>query len=578
MGQRVLGPTPMLVGLHIRNVVLIDRLELSFEGGLNVLTGETGAGKSILLDALGLALGVRADTSLIRPGAEQASVAAFFLSEPDHPSRALLRAHDIESESEEVIARRVVTANGASRAYINDQPVSVGLLRDLGRTLVEIQGQHDQQLLMESGSHRRLLDEFAGHGSRLAALGEAYAAYRDLLKELAAFRESHQQAVAEETYLQHVVEELETLNPTPAEEADLAATRALLVNGEKIAAALSDAATNLAGDSGAEMALRAAQRALDRIPDELRGNFGDAIAALDRAVIESSEAAAEIDQQLGKLELDGKRLGEVEERLFKLRDLARKHNVGVDQLADVLDSLAEKLNQLESGGEKIAALEASVSKAQSSYGGIAADVSKRRRKASAKLDKAVMNELAPLKLGSAVFRTEISQLEDKDWSTTGVDRVTFQVSTVPGADPGPLPRVASGGELSRLLLALKVVLTGTEGPSTLIFDEVDRGLGGATADAVGARLGRLAQQTQVLVVTHSPQVAARAAHHWRVLKGTDAADPANDDSVHTQVEHLDPEARREEVARMLAGAEITNEARAAAESLINGQQGTGIAS
>ena len=559
----------MLAGLHIRNVVLIDRLELSFEHGLNVLTGETGAGKSILLDALGLALGFRADLKLIRPGADQASVTAFFSVSAGHPAQEFLRAHDIEIDADDVIARRVVSASGASRAYVNDQPVSVGLLRDLGRKLVEIQGQHDQQLLLESGSHRRLLDEFAGHVDKLSALATAYASYHKLVEDLAAFRDAHQRAVAEESYLRHVVDELETLDPLPEEEAELAVERTLLMNGKKIASALTEAAQNLAGDAGAEVALRAAQRALEGIPDKLRDKFSDAFTAVERAVIETSEAAAEVNHQLAKLDLDGSRLAVVEERLFKLRDIARKHNVSADQLVQVRDQLVEKLAQIERGDERIETLEASVVESRRDFETKATGVSKRRKKAAKVFDKAVMAELEPLKLGTAQFRSEITALEEADWTSAGIDRVTFQVSTVPGAEPGPLGRVASGGELSRLLLAMKVVLTASEGPSTLIFDEVDRGLGGATADAVGARLGRLAQQTQVLVVTHSPQVAARAAHHWRVLKG---ADTPGGDGMQTHVEHLDREARREEVARMLAGAEITNEARAAADSLINGQQ------
>ena len=564
----------MLVGLHIRNVVLVEQLELSFESGLNVLTGETGAGKSILLDALGLALGARADGNLIRPGADQASVAAHFQIGPDHAARVCLDTHDIEGDTDEVIVRRVVTASGTNRAYVNDQPVSVGLLKELGRTLVEIQGQNDQQILMESGGHRRLLDDFAGYSRVLAELGAAHATYRTSLDQLAELRETQQRALAEEGYLRHVVAELEAMSPMLGEETELAATRTLLMNGEKIASALGDATKYLTGDSGAEMALRGAQRALEQIPDSVRQNFGDATTALDHAVIEASEAAAEIDHQLAKLDLDGKRLSGVEDRLFKLRDLARKHSVSVDQLAAVHDELAGKLVNIENSADRIASLEAEVGAARAAFEGIAMALSKRRRRAAKKLDKAVMEELAPLKLGNAMFGTDLTALEEGEWTASGLDRVTFLVSTVPGADPGPLARIASGGELSRLLLAFKVVLTRSEGPSTLIFDEVDRGLGGATADAVGARLERLAESAQILVITHSPQVAARAAHHWRVLKGPDGP---NQEGILTNVERLDEAARREEVARMLAGAEITDEARAAADSLISGQNGVAAA-
>ena len=559
----------MLVGLHIRNVVLVDRLELSFESGLSVLTGETGAGKSILLDSLGLALGARADKTLLRPGADQASVSAFFSVQSQHPVLRLLADRDIKSEETEVIVRRTVSASGASRAYVNDQPVSVALLKEAGRLLVEVQGQNDQQILMESVSHRELLDDFIGNGTTLMDLAYSYARYCDAVRQLKIFRAEHQLGTTEKDYLRHVVEELATLAPELGEEARLAESRMLLMNGEKVAASLANAGIHLTGEAGAEMALRAAQRALVQIPAELHPNFEAAFSALDRAVIEAAEAASEIESRRSMLDLDPQRLSKIEDRLFKLRDLARKHGVAVDQLAELHEELATKLSDIEHGNERAHSLEAEVEDLRREYLEKAQAVSRSRGKAAKKFDKAVMAELVPLKLEKARFETEIVEVGEDDWSAAGIDRVMFKVATIPGAEPGPLARIASGGELSRLLLAIKVVQTGTDGPSTLVFDEVDRGLGGATADAVGIRLGLLARQTQVLVVTHSPQVAARAPHHWRVSKAN--AGPRSKEMT-TSVEYLDEEARREEVARMLAGAEVTNEARAAADSLISGQR------
>ncbi len=559
----------MLAGLNIRNVVLVDRLELSFESGLNVLTGETGAGKSILLDALGLALGARAEKNLLRPGTDQASVTAFFAIGPHHPARHFLADRDINVEGDMVIVRRVMATTGASRAYVNDQPVSVALVREVGRLLVEVQGQNDQQILVETASHRGLLDNFIGHDERLATLAESYARYRDAMQARDAFRESHQRALAEQDYLRHVVDELAMLAPAPGEEAELAASRAVLLNGEKVASALANASASLIGDDGAEMALHSGQRALAQIPEELRSSFEALFQALDRAVIETAEAVAELDRQRAALDLDPSRLGEVEDRLFKLRDLARKHGVKVDELAPLHQRLAAKLADIERGDDRGRVLEGEVEESRGDYLAHAQSVSQARCAAATQFAQAVTAELMPLKLDKAMFRTDVLEVGEDEWSAAGIDRVTLRVSTIPGAEPGPLGRVASGGELSRLLLAIKVVLAGIDGPSTLVFDEVDRGLGGATADAVGARLGRLAEQTQILVVTHSPQVAARAAHHWRVLK---VGEGPRSNQVTTTVEHLDGAARREEIARMLAGAEVTNEARAAAESLISGQR------
>ena len=556
----------MLAGLHIRDLVLIERLDLSFESGLNVLTGETGAGKSILLDALGLALGGRAGRNVLRPGAERASVTASFAIGPHHPARRVLAERGIDTEGDEAVLRRVLSRTGATRAFVNDRPASVGFVREIGRLLVELQGQNDQRILAEPASHRGLLDGFIGHDEALAALAGAHASHREALHALEAFRESHRRALAERDYLRHVVDELAALAPTPGEEADLATRRALLLNGEKLAAALADASASLAGDNGAATALGAGQRALARIPEGLRSNFEAAFQALDRAAIETAEAAAEIDRHRAALQLDPAALAEVEDRLFELRDLARKHGVKVDELAALHERLAAKLADIERGEERARALENEVAESRAAYLAAARTVSRSRYAAAARFDRAVAAELAPLRLEKARFRTEVIELDEDRWSAAGIDHVALLVSTLPGAQPAPLARVASGGELSRLLLAIKVVLAGVDGPPTLVFDEVDRGLGGATADAVGARLASLAQRSQILVVTHSPQVAARAVHHCRVLKESGGR---RSGAMTTRVERLDADQRREEVARMLAGAEVTNEARAAAASLLD---------
>lgn len=550
----------MLTGLTIRDVVLVDRLELSPLPGLGVLTGETGAGKSILLDALGLALGARADAALVRAGASQAVVAAEFTPPARHPAWGLLDEQGIAHEGT-IVLRRVLGADGRSRAFVNDQPVGVALLKQIGDTLVEIQGQFEQRGLLDAASHRALLDAFGGHAAELAAVGEAWrrwqvaaAARREAEDELARAR-------AEEDWLRHTVEELSALDPQEGEEEALAEQRALLAGREKLLEAASAAAGDIAA---AERALAGAARQLERAEARSPGLLGKALAAAERALVEAREAAAQIEAANRAIDLDPRALEKVEERLYALRGLARKHNVPVDGLKPLAQRLAERLAALDSGGVELARLAREEAAARQAYLAAAEELSARRLAAAAALDAAVARELPPLKLEKARFRTDVATLDESEWGEAGRERVRFEVATNPGAAPGPLHKIASGGELARFLLALKVVLAKDQRLPTLVFDEVDSGIGGAVASAVGDRLARLARKVQVLAVTHSPQVAAKAAWHWRVAKETRGGTTV------ARVEVLDPDARQEEIARMLAGTKVTAAARAAAASLMAG--------
>ena len=558
----------MLLGLSIRDIVLVDRLDLAFHPGLCVLTGETGAGKSILLDALGLALGARADASLVRHGSGQGSVAAEFAIAADHGARALLADHGLAAD-EGLVLRRVVGADGRSRAFVNDQPVSVGLLRRVGETLVEIHGQSQEQGLFNPAMHREILDAFAGTEGAVAEVRAAHGRVRDAAEAVAAAAARLAAAQADEAYLRHALEELDELDPHEGEEARLAAERTALMHGEKLAEAVREAAAALDRQGGVEAGLRAAQRALDRVERYAAGRFDEAATALDRAAVEAAEAVAALAAAERDLEPDPGYLERIEERLFALRAAARKHRVQVDDLPALRDDMAARLEAIEDGGAELARLEKAADEARADYGERAARLSAARRDAARALDAAVASELEPLKLGGAVFRTVVETVGDGDGGPDGIDRVSFRLSTVPGHPPGPLTRIASGGELSRFMLALKVALMRTRSTPTLIFDEVDRGVGGATANAVGERLARLAGTVQVVVVTHSPQVAARGDHHWRISK--EGAGNGSGGSVVSRVIELDTQGRREEIARMLAGAEVTEEARAAAASLITGR-------
>ena len=554
----------MLLGLTIRDVVLIERLDLAFQAGLCVLTGETGAGKSILLDALGLALGVRAESGLVRHGAEQAVVTAEFALADKHPALRLLDEAGIGAEGGRLVLRRVVNADGRSRAFIDDQPASVGLLKQLGELLVEIQGQFEQHGLLDPATHREALDAYGGYRAETAALQAAWRQWRGAAKEREAAEAALAKARADEDYLRHALAELDALDPKPGEEATLAAQRALLMNREKLTEALDGALAELAGERGGERALNAAQRQLERLRDKAGGRLDAALAALERAAVETRETVAQLEAAARGLERDSAGLERIEERLFALRALARKHNLALDALPALRAEIGARIAALEDGGGNLARLMRAEQEARQAYLAAADAVSRQRRQAAKVLDAAVMKELPPLKLEKARFRTVLTPAADGEWGEHGRERVHFEVTTNPGAPAGPLARIASGGELSRFMLALKVVLARTSPVPTLVFDEVDSGIGGAVAAAVGERLHRLGQELQVLVVTHSPQVAARGAHHWRVEKRQAQARTL------TRVEELSADERREEIARMLSGSAITAEARAAAASLMAG--------
>ncbi len=559
----------MLTALAIRDVVLIERLDLSFGRGLTVLTGETGAGKSILLDSLGLALGARADAGLVRAGVEQASVTACFAPPAAHPIGALLAEQGLEAE-DEIVLRRVVTRDGRSRAFINDQPVSVALLRRAGALFVEVQGQHEQIGLADPASHAGLLDAFGVPRPLRDAASAAWRRWRDALNTLDAAREAIAAAQRDEDWLRHAVEELATLAPQEGEEDHLAAERQRLQQGERraeaIAAALAELAPRDRRSPGPAASLRAASRALQRLTTPAQPDAANpaapAMAALERA----EEALAEAETLLTRLgaeaDVEPRLLEQAEERLFALRAAARKHAVAVAELPALLDTLSARLAALDTGAAEIVALEQAVAAARADYAAAAEALTAARKAAATRLDRAVAKELPPLRLDKARFHAEVAALAEADWGPTGADAVRFLIATNPGQPLGPLGRIASGGELSRLMLALKVVLSAGSPVPTLVFDEVDADVGGATAASVGERLSRVAERVQVLVVTHSPQVAARGEAHLRVSKQAVRGRTA------TSVDRLDARARREEIARMLAGETVTEAARAAADDLL----------
>lgn len=559
----------MLNALSIRDVVLIERLDLAFGPGLTVLTGETGAGKSILLDSLGLALGARAEQGLVRAGAEQASVSALFSPPPDHPVSAMLAEQGVGLD-DEIVLRRVVSKDGRSRATINDQPVGVGLLRRVGALLVEVQGQHDQMGLADPATHAGLLDAYGVEPRSREAVARSWRAWRDAVGALEAARTAIAEAQREEDWLRHATEELGELAPQEDEEEALAQERQRLQHGERraeaIAAALSEIAPRDRRSPGPAASLRSASRALQKLvlpgqPDAANP-AAPAMAALERAEEALSEAETLLSRLAADAEADPRGLEQTEERLFALRAAARKHGVAVAELPGLLAGLRGRLAALETGSAEIAALEGRASQARAAYTDAAAALSKARQAAAKRLQAAVMAELPPLRLDKARFFVEVHPLDEAKWGPGGADSVRFLIATNPGQAPGPLDKVASGGELSRLMLALKVVLVSGSSVPTLVFDEVDSGVGGATAAAVGDRLARVADRVQVLVVTHSPQVAARGVSHLRVAK------EAARGRAETRVLSLDPPARREEIARMLAGETVTEAARAAADSLM----------
>lgn len=554
----------MLATLSIRDVVLVDRLDIDLAPGLCVLTGETGAGKSILLDALGLCLGARADSGLIRHGRDQAMVSAAFDLPAEHPALAVLAAHGFTNAADGLVLRRVLASDGRSRAFINDQPVSVALLRGVGEALVEIHGQFESQRLLDPATHRDLLDAFGGLEVVVSECRRAWSDWRQAVAQRATAAAEMEAARRDEDFLRHALGELIEIDPRAGEEEELAGQRQLLMNAEKLLTAINDALDELTGGAGRGVtdSLHAALRQVQRVAEKAEGRLDPAAQALDRALTEAIEAQAQLAQAARAADLDPRRLEQVEERLFKLRAVARKHTVTVDGLVPLREDFAARLAAVDDGVAALDALDRRERAAARHYRETAAHLSERRQAAAACLDQAVAAELAPLRLGKARFVTRVEPLQEKEWGAHGVDRVLFEVATNPGTPPGPLARIASGGELSRFMLALKVVLARADPVPTLIFDEVDAGIGGAVAAAVGDRLASLGADVQVLVVTHSPQVAARGTRHWRILKSVDEG------TARTLVQPLDDAGRREEIARMLAGERVTDEARAAALSLL----------
>jgi DNA repair protein RecN (Recombination protein N) len=557
----------MLVRLSIRDIVLIERLDIDFARGLAVLTGETGAGKSILLDAFALALGGRGDATLVRHGAEQGQVTAVFEVAELHPAIALLKDNGLDA-SGDLILRRVQFADGRTRAFINDQPVGVQTLKAVGAALVEIHGQHDERALVDAATHRALLDAYAGLGADVTALEALWEARRTAQATLDEHRAGIERAVREADYLRHASHELTKLAPQAGEETALAERRTVMMQSEKIAQDLRDAREAVSGPQAPVSMLAAAARRLERRAAQAPKMVEPAVRAIDVAINALEEADQHLSAALAAADYDPAELERIEERLFALRGAARKYATPVDNLAALAERYAADLALIDAGTERLKVLELAVADADRKYLAAADKLSAARNKASEKLNKAVNAELAPLKLERAKFSTEIES-DRQSPGPQGFDRVEFWVQTNPGTRPGPMMKVASGGELSRFLLALKVVLSDKGSAPTLVFDEIDTGVGGAVADAIGVRLGRLARKVQVMAVTHAPQVAARADQHLLITK--DALDKGR--RVATRVATLAADKRREEIARMLAGAEITAEARAAAERLMKAAAG-----
>ena len=553
----------MLTQLAVRNVVLIEALDLDFGRGLGVLTGETGAGKSILLDALGLVLGNRAETSLVRSGAKQASVTANFefASFPPALSEALEEAGIEIEPGEPLILRRQVKADGGSKAFVNDQSASVGLLRNLAPILVELHGQHDDRGLVNPRGHRQLLDRFADADT--ARVARNWREWRRAAEALEEARDAIDAASAEQDLLLAHLAELIEIEPQAGEEARLAEARASMQKGERLSGDLDELRHIWEGSDSPLSELRTAARRLDRIAGEHK-LLAEALGALDRAILEATEAEEKLEEAAEALVHDPAALDAAETRLFDLRALARKHRCEVDELPDKIREFRAKLDAIEGGEAQLDALRLAEREAYDAYEGAATRLRKARKAGAKKLDAAVAAELAPLKLDAARFRTDVQPLPQEKWGASGMDSVEFLIATNPGADFAPLNKIASGGELSRFILALKVALAEQGGAATMIFDEIDRGVGGAVASAIGERLARLASDGQVLVVTHSPQVAARGRVHYRIAKASSGT------VTKTSIELLDAEGRQEEIARMLSGAEVTPEARAQADRLLEG--------
>lgn len=555
----------MLSQLSIRDIVLIERLDIEFAAGLSVLTGETGAGKSILLDALSLALGARGDASLVRHGATQGQVTAVFDVPRNHPSRTILADNAIDDDGD-ILLRRVQTVDGRTRVFINDQPASVALMREIGRALVEIHGQHDERALVDASAHRDLLDAFGGHLGAARAVGQTWRLWREAEQEFARRRATVEAAAREGDFLRASVAELAKLDPQPGEETELAETRAAMMRAEKIATDIKDAEDVFSGSSSPLPSLAALLRRLQRKQSEVPGLLDEIVQSLDEALISLDAAQSAVDAAMRASEFDPQALERSEERLFALRAASRKFSVPVDELAALRDSMSADLTDMDAGEERLHALERQVAAARDAYDRLAEELSGLRATAAKTLEQVVMAELPALKLERAAFIVQMATDKDNR-QDTGTDEVEFWVRTNPGTRAGPMMRVASGGELSRFLLALKVALADRGSAPTLVFDEIDTGVGGAVADAIGQRLARLAKRVQVLSVTHAPQVAARADTHLLISKS------GNADRVSTGVKEINPGQRQEEIARMLAGATITDEARAAAARLLRENAG-----
>lgn len=551
----------MLVTLSIRDIVLIDRLDLEFTSGMSVLTGETGAGKSILLDSLSLALGARGDADLVRHGQPQGQVRAVFDVGANHPVRAFLSENDVDDDGD-IILRRIQTSDGRTRAFINDQPVSAGLMRQAGALLVEIHGQHDDRALVDPESHRALIDVFGGLTGDAEAVAKAYQGFRSAEKAVSDHEARIEAARNEADYLRASVDELTVLKPEAGEEDQLAARRTDMMAVEKIAGDLSEAYETLNGAASPIPELASLLRRLERKADQVPNLLGQPVQHLAGALDQLEESRSGLEAALRETEFDPRELEAVEERLFALRAASRKYSLPVDELAGLAGRMAEDLADLDAGEDKLATLIKASQEARADYDKKAGRLSAKRRKAASVLEKAVEAELPDLKLERAKFIVEITS-EPEQRARSGIDQLEFHVQTNPGTKPGPMMKVASGGELSRFLLALKVCLADKGSAPTLVFDEIDAGVGGAVAEAIGLRLARLAGSVQVLTVTHAPQVAARAAGHFLIAKEAAAAD-----RVATRVTRIDDDHRSEEIARMLAGSVITEEARAAARKLL----------
>lgn len=556
----------MLNTLVINDIVLIEKLDLALSSGLLVMTGETGAGKSIVLDALGLVLGNRADSSLVRHGTQQGSVTASFDLDDNHPVFQILTRQGIETDLDGLILRRVLGSDGKSRAFVNDNPVSVGLLRTLGDMLVEIHGQHDDRGLLNPAGHRELLDSFAMVSAEKTAVSKAHANWQEASTKLEQEKQALDALRAEQEYDQHSYDELLEINPQEDEEDELDSQRRLMMQGEKVMGDLQSIVQDLSAKGGVDGLIRGSVSKLIKLNDGLEGHLDEAIESLARGAEETTIGLDALRIAHRDMNFDGDTLEYAEERLFALRALARKHRVDVDSLPKLKDDIANKLNQLSRGEGELARLKEQRAAMHKVFVKAIGVLSEKRTLAADKLSNAVMQELPPLKLENAIFKVSIIPVAEENWSAEGGERVEFLMATNKGSQLSPMMKVASGGELSRVILALKVELAKTGSAPTLIFDEVDRGIGGATADAVGERLKSLAEKSQVLVVTHSPQVAARGSNHMRITKFEQVNGSTT--QTFTKVVPLTQDERREEIARMLSGQSVTDEARAAAERLL----------